>query len=252
MSGGGVGGAGGGGGSRRGDGDGSRGGGIPVNLAFPLPLVDLGVPLALVAAGELASALGAGEGLLASVRADVRRQVVAAAEAAHADAALERPLACVHTHVTRQLVGAGEAAVAAVGGADVRAFMWRRLARPACGGLPDPAGFSGLDLEGWALRLCLDLRGEGFDGGERRERVQVLRQQRLLVLDQAELAVLLLRQEVVWEHRHHEGGRLEAKPGGRVGRRGALRLEGKGLGVSRGEVEVRAEVRSVRRRRRED
>lgn len=60
--------------------------------------------LALVAAGELASTLGAGERLLASVRADVGGQVVAAAEAAHADATLERFLTRVHSYVTGQLI----------------------------------------------------------------------------------------------------------------------------------------------------
>ena len=62
------------------------------------------MPLAFITAGELASALGAGERLLTSVCADVCGQVVAAAEASHADAALEWLLACVHTHVTRQLI----------------------------------------------------------------------------------------------------------------------------------------------------
>lgn len=166
MSWGGVGGAGGGGG-RGGvggglaDGGGSRVGRVPVSLAVPLPLVDLGVPLALVTACELASALIAGERLLAGVRADVRGQVITAAEAAHADAALEWLLACVHTHVARQLVGSGEAAVAAVGGAGVRTLVRRRLALTACGGFPAPAGFGELGVVGGArgstMRLRLDL-----------------------------------------------------------------------------------------------
>lgn len=226
MSRGGVGGAGRGGGGL-GDGDGSRGGGgggIPVGPAVPLPLVDLGVPLALVAAGELASTLGAGERLLPGVRADVCGQVVTAAEAAHADAALERLLARVHTHVPRQLVRAGEAAVAAVGGAGVRALVRRRLALPACR-LPVTTGLGELGLEGGSLRLGLDLGGEGFDCGEGCEGGLLCWQQvqRFLLLIQAELS-LLLRQEVIREHRHHQGGRLEAEPrgGGGVGRRGAL------------------------------
>lgn len=131
------------------------------------------MPLALIAAGELASAVAAGERLLAGVCANVCGQVVAAAEAAHADAALERLLACVHAHMARQLIRPGEAAVAAVSRAGVRTFVQRCLALPACWGLPGPVGFSEVSLvggaRGGALRLCLDLRGEGFDGGERCE-----------------------------------------------------------------------------------
>lgn len=137
------------------------------------------MPLALVAAGELASALAAGERLLAGVRTNVCGQVVTAAEAPHADAALERLLARVHANVASQLIRTGEAAVASVGRAGIRTLMWRRLALPAGRELPGPAGFSEVGLvngaRGGALRLCVDLRGEGFDGGERCEwRVQAL------------------------------------------------------------------------------
>lgn len=135
---------------------GAGGGGGSFRLAIPLPLVDLGVPLALVAAGKLASALGTSERLFSSVRADVRGQVVAAAEAAHADAALERFLARVHAHVACQLVRAGEAAVTAIGGAHVRALMRRGLALLTCRGLSAP-GLGELGLEGGTLRLCVNL-----------------------------------------------------------------------------------------------
>lgn len=201
--------------------------------------------LALVTASELASALGAGERLLSGVRADVRRQVVTAAEASHADAALEGLLACVHTHVARQFIRAGEAALAANGRAGVRTLVRWRLALPACGVLPGPTGLG--ERVGRALRLGLDLCREGFDGGQRRElRVQGGRQHRLLVLVQTQIA-LLLRQEVVWQHLHSEGGRLN--PGDRVGGRGAMWKEVLGcrLRVSGGE-EVGANGRGIRRR----
>lgn len=81
-----------------------RGGGAPLSLAVPLLLVDLGMSLALIAAGELASALGTGERLLAGVRTDVGGQVVTAAEATHADATLEWLVARVHAHVACQLI----------------------------------------------------------------------------------------------------------------------------------------------------
>ena len=227
--------------------DGGRKGGAPVSLAFSLSLVDLVVPLALVAAGELASALGASERLLSGVRADVRGQVVTAAKASHADAALERLLAGVHAHVTRQLVGPGEAAPAAVGGAGVRALVRRSLALPAHGGLPDSTGLG--ELVGGAVRLRLDLRGEGFDGGQWRElRVRGLRQHGVLVPVQTQI-VVLLRQEVVREQLHRRGGRLQ--PGGGVGRGGAvwlealgalLRVSGGGGGVRRGGGEDRGHV----------
>lgn len=127
--------------------------------------------LALVASGKLASALAAGEWLLAGVRADVCGQVVAAAEAAHADATLEGLLAGVHAHVPRQLVRAGEAPFAAVGRAGVRTLVWRRFALPASGGLPGPTGPGKVGLDGGALWLDL---GKRFDGGKRRERGPVL------------------------------------------------------------------------------
>lgn len=199
MSRGGVGRAGGGGG-RGGVGGGladrSGGGGVPVAAALSLPQVDLGMPFALIAAGELASALAAGERLLAGVRADVCGQVVAAAEATHADAALKWFLASVHAHVARQLIRAGEAAVAALGRAGVRTLMGRCLALSACDGFPGPARFGQVSqvggARGGALRLCLDLGGEGFDGGERRKRRSRWVQTRLLVLVVSQLAILRL------------------------------------------------------------
>lgn len=96
----------------------------------PLLEMHLGVPLLLVRARELAAADVAGEGLLARVRAYVRRQVVGAAEGAHADAALEGLLPRVDAYVARQLVRAREAPVAAVHGARVRPLVHRRLAGP--------------------------------------------------------------------------------------------------------------------------
>lgn len=107
MSRGGVGGAGGGGGRGgvgRGLADGSRWGGVLLAPPVPLPLVDLGVPLALIAAGKLASTLTTGEWFLTSVCSNVCGQVVTAAEATHADAALEGLLTRVHAHVARQFI----------------------------------------------------------------------------------------------------------------------------------------------------
>lgn len=141
MSRGGVGGAGGGGGRGgvgRGLADGSRRGGILLTPPVPLPLVDLGVPLALVAAGKLASTLTAGEWFLPGVCANVCGQVVTAAEAAHADAALERLLTRVHAHMARQFIRTGEAAVAAICRAGIRTLMWWSLALSACRALPGP------------------------------------------------------------------------------------------------------------------
>lgn len=101
-----------------------------LRLLVLLPQVNLGVALALVAAGELAAADLAGEGLLARVRADVGRQVVAAAEVAHADPALEGLLAGVDANVARQLVWAREATVTGLNGACVGALVGRCLAWP--------------------------------------------------------------------------------------------------------------------------
>jgi len=172
---GGGGAAGGGGGGQRGAGRGgavlrhgagvpARGGGggegsrrrLPLRLPLPLPQVDLAVPLALVAAGELAAAVSAGERLLARVRADVRGQVVAAAEAPHADAALEGLLARVHTHVACQLVGAGEATLTALGGAGVGPLAGGLLVLPAQGLLPG--------LDGFQLLLLAQAAGGGTLG----------------------------------------------------------------------------------------
>lgn len=94
-------------------------GGLPVLL----PQVDLGVPLALVAARKLAAAEVAGERLLARVRADVRSEVVTAAEVAHADAALEGLVSGVDADVSGEFVGAGEPPVAALGRTRVRPLM---------------------------------------------------------------------------------------------------------------------------------
>lgn len=199
MSRGGVGRAGGGGGRGRvgrGLADRSGGGGVPVVPALPLPQVDLGMPFALITAGELASALTAGERLLASVCADVRGQVVAAAEATHADAALKRFLASVHADMARQLIGAREAAIAALRRAGVRTLMGRRLALSACNGFPGPARFGQLSqvggARGGAWRLRLDLGGEGFDGGKWRERWSRWVQARFLVLVVSQLTILRL------------------------------------------------------------
>lgn len=196
MSRGGVGRAGGGGG-RGGVGreltDRSGGGGVPVTPALLLPQVDLGMPFALITAGELASALAAGERLLASVRADVCGQVVAAAEATHADAALKWFLASVHAHVARQLIRAREATVAALGRAGVWTLMGRCLALSACNGFPGPARFGQVGgTRGGALRLRLDLGGEGFDGGEWCKRRSRWVQTWFLVLVVSQLAILRL------------------------------------------------------------
>lgn len=164
MSRGGVGrarGGGGRGGVGRGLADRSGGGGVLVVPALPLPQVDLGMPFALITAGELASALAAGEWLLASVRADMRGQVVAAAKATHADAALKRFLSGVHAHMACQLIGAREAAIAALRRAGVRTLMGWRLALSACNRFPGPARFGQVSrvggARGGAWRLCLDL-----------------------------------------------------------------------------------------------
>lgn len=153
----------------------------------------------------------------------MRGQVVAAAEAAHADAALERLLTRVHAHVARHLVGAGEAAVAAFSGAGVWPLVRRRFALAASGKLPGSARFGELRVVGGARRLDLDLRGEGFDGGEWRERW------RLLIHVYARLGIRMLRQKVVRQHRHQRG-RLQAEAGrssgGVGGRRTLLRREG--------------------------
>lgn len=92
--------------------------------------VHLGVALLLVAAGELAAADVAREGLLAGVGADVGGQVVGARERAHADAALERLLAGVDADVAGELVGAREAPVAVLDRAAVRPLVDGRLAGP--------------------------------------------------------------------------------------------------------------------------
>lgn len=92
--------------------------------------VHLGVPLPLVAPCKLASAELAGEGLLAGVRADVRRQMVAATEGSHADAALEGFVSRVDAKVARQLVGSGKAPVAVLRRTGVRALVDGRFARP--------------------------------------------------------------------------------------------------------------------------
>lgn len=62
------------------------------------------MPLALVAAGELASTDVAGEGLLTGVCADVSGEVVAATEVAHADTALEGFLPGMNADVASELV----------------------------------------------------------------------------------------------------------------------------------------------------
>lgn len=95
----------------RAPGAGGRGGGRHRGrgrTAFPLLLsqVDLGVALPLVTPGKLAAAVVTGEGLLASVRADVSGEVVTAAEVAHANPALEGLVARVDADVPRELVGA--------------------------------------------------------------------------------------------------------------------------------------------------
>lgn len=201
MSRGGVGRAGGGG--RRGGEGRARGGGVPITTALPLPEVDLGVPLALIAAGKLASTLAAGKGLFARVRADMRGQVVTAAEIAHADAALERLLACVHAHVSCQLIRAREAALAALSRAGVRPLLRRSLALPHHTGLPGPARLgqvTGIALTGGSL----DLRGEGFDCGQRCERQGRGVEPLLLVQLISKLLVLLrLWKQVVWDRGHH-------------------------------------------------
>lgn len=199
MSRGGVGRAGGGGGRGgvgRGLADRSGWGGVSVVPALPLPQVDLGMPFALITAGKLASAFTAGKRLLASVRADVCGQVVAATEATHADAALKRFLASMHSHVACQLIGAREAAVTALGRAGVWTLMGRRLALSACYGFPGPARFGQVSWVGGArdgaLRLCLNLGGEGFDGGEWCKRRCRWVQAWFLVLVMSQLTILRL------------------------------------------------------------
>lgn len=84
--------------------------------------------LPLVAPGELPATEVAGEGLLPSVRADVRGEVVAAAEVAHADPTLERLVSSVDADVSGQFVRAGEAPVAALRRAGVRPLVDGRFA----------------------------------------------------------------------------------------------------------------------------
>lgn len=121
--------------------------------------------------------------------------------------------------------------------------MWWRLTLTGCGGLPAPAALVRHVLVGGALRL--DLGGEGLDGGERGEWGLGLRQDGFLV--HTELAILRrLRQQVIRQHWHHQGGRRGTEPGGGagVGGRGALRLEV--LGGSWGEEHIRASGYGVR------
>lgn len=106
------------------------------------------MPLALVTAGKLPSALAAGEWLLAGVCADVSGKVVAAAEVAHADAALEGLMSCVHALVARQLIRTGETATAAFSRADVGTFVRRQLALKTAGNLLGSAGFCEVSLGG--------------------------------------------------------------------------------------------------------
>lgn len=129
-----------------------------VYLPVPLPLVDLSVSLALIAAGKLSPALAAGERLLTSVCADVRGQVVTPAEAAHADAALEWLLTCVHAYMPRQLIGTREAPFTTVSGTSIRTLVWWRFALQARGDLLVSGGFCEVSLVDRA-RGC-DLRVE--------------------------------------------------------------------------------------------
>lgn len=99
-------------------------------LLHPLLEVHLRVPLLLVAARELPTADVAGEGLLARMRSDVRREVVRPAEGPHADPALEGLLARVYPYVPGELVGPAEPPVAVLDRAGVRPFVDGRLARP--------------------------------------------------------------------------------------------------------------------------
>lgn len=93
------------------------------------------MPLALVTASELPSALPAGEWLLSGVCADVSGEVVAAAEIAHTDAALEGLMSRVHALMARQLVRTRKTARAAVSRTDIRTFVRRHLALKTGGNL---------------------------------------------------------------------------------------------------------------------
>ena len=161
------------------------------------------MPLAFVTAGKLPSALAAGEWLLAGVCADVSGQVVAAAEVAHADAALERLVSRVHALMARQLVGTGEAATAAISRTDVGTFVSGHLALESAGNLFGADGFC-------QVRLRQNLGGEGFDGGQGRER-RLQRQRRHALRKPGVRArpmvanLRLLGQEIIWEHRYCRG-----------------------------------------------
>lgn len=188
--------------------DGSRHAGVLVISPVSLPLVDLGVPLALVTAGKLSSTLTAGERLLPGVCADVSGKMVTAAEIAHTDAALERLMTRVHALVARQLIRPGETAIAAFRRTDVWTFMRRQLALKAGGNLFGSAWFCDVSLGGRDRALRLNLRGEGFDGGQRCEwRLQWQRIHALwkfLVQGRTQVAILLLlRQQIIWKHRYH-------------------------------------------------
>lgn len=88
------------------------------------------MPLALIAAGKLASADVTGKRLLTSVCADVSGEVITAAEVAHADATLEGFLACMNADVARELIRAGEAPLAGLHRAGIGPLMWWCLAWP--------------------------------------------------------------------------------------------------------------------------
>lgn len=105
------------------------GGGVSRLALQPLLQVHLGVPLLLVASGELSAALITAERLLAGVSPDVGSEMVAPGEGAHADPTLEWLLPGVDAYVSRELVAAGEPAIATVHGACVRSLVHRRFAR---------------------------------------------------------------------------------------------------------------------------
>lgn len=120
---------------RRGVVGGRRHAGVPVISPLSLPLVDLGVPLALITASKLSSTLTAGEWLLSSVRADVSGKVVTAAEIAHTDAALEWLMSRVHALMARQLIRTRKTASAAFSWTDIWTFVRRHLALKTGGNL---------------------------------------------------------------------------------------------------------------------
>lgn len=114
--------------------------------------VHLGMPLAFITAGKLASAKFTREGLFSSVSTNVCCQVVTAAKGTHADAALEGLVARMNAQVACELIRTRETPVTVLSWTGMWSLVDRCLARPVWV-FARPDGFEGEGL--WGLMMVV-------------------------------------------------------------------------------------------------